>query len=70
MLPLKIDEVDPGATAILFSAEYEMEYLDADEDTKTKMAETSPSQMDKIITNGFKVHTNSSFANDLEFNLF
>ena len=31
-----------------------MEYLDADEDTKTKMAETSPSQMDKIITNGFK----------------
>lgn len=56
LMPIKkkIDEVDPGATAILYSAEYEMEYLDADEDTKTKMAETSPSQMDKIITNGFK----------------
>jgi len=46
--------VDPGATAILYSAEYEMEYLEADEENKSKMAETSPSQMEKIITNGFK----------------
>lgn len=56
LMPIKkkIDEVDPGATAILYSAEYEMEYLEADEENKSKMAETSPSQMEKIITNGFK----------------
>ena len=28
--------------------------MDADEDTKTKMNEEAPSQLDKIITNGFK----------------
>lgn len=50
----KIDAVDPGATAILYSAQYELEYFDADDDTKAKMTEEAPSQLDKIITNGFK----------------
>jgi len=56
LMPIKkkIDEVDPGATAILYSAQYELDFLDADEDTKTKMNEEAPSQLDKIITNGFK----------------
>ena len=52
--PLQIDEVDPGATAILYSAQYELDFLDADDDTKAKMSEEAPSQLDKIITNGFK----------------
>ena len=50
----QIDEVDPGATAILYSAQYELEYLDADEDTKKTMADEAPSQLEKIITNGYK----------------
>ena len=50
----QIDAVDPGATAILYSAQYELEYFDADDDTKAKMTEEAPSQLDKIITNGFK----------------
>merc|ERR1711970_1338654 len=56
LIPIKkkIDEVDPGATAILYSAQYELDYLDADDDAKAKMNEEAPSQMDKIITNGFK----------------
>merc|ERR1712212_532881 len=56
LMPIKqkIDAVDPGATAILFSAQYEFEFLDADEATQAKMEEESPSQLDKIITNGFK----------------
>jgi len=56
LMPIKkkIDEVDPGATAILYSAQYELDFLDADDDTKTKMNEEAPSQLDKIITNGFK----------------
>ena len=28
--------------------------MDADEDSKAKMSEEAPSQLDKIITNGFK----------------
>ena len=28
--------------------------MDADDDTKAKMSEEAPSQLDKIITNGFK----------------
>ena len=50
----QIDEVDPGATAILYSAQYELDYLDADEDTQKKMTEEAPSQLEKIITNGYK----------------
>ena len=50
----QIDEVDPGATAILYSAQYELDFLDADEDTKKKMTEEAPSQLEKIITNGYK----------------
>merc|ERR1711990_290812 len=56
LMPIKkkIDEVDPGATAILYSAQYELDYLDADEDTQKKMTEEAPSQLEKIITNGYK----------------
>jgi len=56
LMPIKkkIDEVDPGATAILYSAQYELDFLDADEDTKKKMTEEAPSQLEKIITNGYK----------------
>ena len=38
----------------MYSAQYELDFLDADDDTKTKMSEEAPSQLDKIITNGFK----------------
>ena len=31
-----------------------MDYLDADEDTQKKMTEEAPSQLEKIITNGYK----------------
>jgi len=56
LMPIKkkIDEVDPGATAILYSAQFELDYLDADDEAKAKMEEGAPSQLDKIITNGFK----------------
>jgi len=56
LMPLKqkIDAVDPGATCILYSAQYELEFMDADEATQEAMTKESPSQLEKIILNGFK----------------
>jgi len=56
LMPLKqkIDSVDPGATCILYSAQYELEFMDADEATQEAMTKEAPSQLEKIIVNGFK----------------
>jgi len=56
LMPLKqkIDSVDPGATCILYSAQYELEFMDADEATQEAMTKEAPSQLEKIILNGFK----------------
>jgi len=56
LMPLKqkIDAVDPGATCILYSAQYELEFMDADDATQQAMTKEAPSQLEKIILNGFK----------------
>jgi len=56
LMPLKqkIDSVDPGATCILYSAQYELEFMDADDATQETMTKEAPSQLEKIILNGFK----------------
>jgi obg-like ATPase 1 len=56
LMPLKqkIDAVDPGATCILYSAQYELEFMDADDATQEAMTKEAPSQLEKIILNGFK----------------
>ena len=50
----QIDAVDPGATCILYSAQYELEFMDADDATQEAMTKEAPSQLEKIILNGFK----------------
>lgn len=51
-----VDENDPGATVIPFSAAYELKIQEmSDEDRKKYVVETgAPSQMDKIINTGYK----------------
>lgn len=55
LMPIKqkIDTVDKGATAILFSAQVEMEYLEADDAGKEAMPKEAVSVLEKIIKNGY-----------------
>lgn len=57
LMPIKqkIDSVDKGATAILFSAQLELEYLDIAEDAAAteELTKVAPSVLEKIIKNGY-----------------
>merc|ERR1712110_865811 len=56
LMPIKqkIDAVDKGATAILFSAQVEMEHLEAAEgEAKEALEKEAPTQLEKIIKNGY-----------------